>query len=219
MTTRQARIYGKGDYTGYLKTLRGAQGAGRCVLRRRHGEVEDATLRSNRLALLRDLRDAMNRVADISRLASMKPVAPMKHHSRPRRHHQPRQRPVHQVAGRVEADPGQPGGDRAAQPGRLALVVATNQSGIGRGLFDMATLNAIHDKMHRRSPRPAGASTAMFYCPHAAESNCACRKPKPGLLREIASRFDVELTGVPAVGDSLRDLRPRPPSARSRSWC
>jgi D-glycero-D-manno-heptose 1,7-bisphosphate phosphatase len=87
------------------------------------------------------------------------------------------------------------------------VVIATNQSGIGRGLFDMATLNAIHDKMHRAVVVAGGRIDAVFYCPHAADSTCACRKPKPGMLEEIARRFNVSLAGVPAVGDSLRDLQ------------
>jgi D-glycero-D-manno-heptose 1,7-bisphosphate phosphatase len=87
------------------------------------------------------------------------------------------------------------------------VVIATNQSGIGRGLFDMATLNAIHDKMHRAVGIAGGRIDAVFYCPHAADSTCACRKPKPGMLEEIARRFNLSLAGVPTVGDSLRDLQ------------
>jgi D-glycero-D-manno-heptose 1,7-bisphosphate phosphatase len=90
--------------------------------------------------------------------------------------------------------------------GGWRVVVATNQSGIARGLFDMATLNAIHTEMHRAVNLAGGRIDAIFFCPHAADSNCECRKPKPGLLREIASRMDIELDGVPMIGDSLRDL-------------
>ena len=90
--------------------------------------------------------------------------------------------------------------------GGWRCVVATNQSGIARGLFDMATLNAIHVEMHRAVAHAGGRIDAIFFCPHAADSNCECRKPKPGLLREIASRLDVELAGVPVIGDSLRDV-------------
>ena len=86
------------------------------------------------------------------------------------------------------------------------VVVATNQSGIGRGLFDMATLNAIHDKMHKAAAQAGGRIDAVFFCPHAAEANCACRKPKTGMIEEIAARYNVDMKGVPAVGDSLRDL-------------
>ena len=90
--------------------------------------------------------------------------------------------------------------------GGWRCVVATNQSGIARGLFDMATLNAIHAEMHRAVAQAGGRIDAIFFCPHAADSNCECRKPKPGLLREIGSRLDVELAGVPMIGDALRDL-------------
>ena len=87
------------------------------------------------------------------------------------------------------------------------VVVATNQSGLGRGLFDMATLIAINDKMHKALAQLGGRIDAGFYCPHAADSACACRKPKPGMLTEIGNRFGAELTGVPCVGDSVRDLQ------------
>lgn len=86
------------------------------------------------------------------------------------------------------------------------VVVATNQSGIGRGLFDMLTLNAIHNKMHKAVVQAAGRIDSIFYCPHAAEANCSCRKPKTGMLETIALRYNVNLKGVPVVGDALRDL-------------
>ena len=87
------------------------------------------------------------------------------------------------------------------------VVVATNQSGIARGLFDMATLNAIHDAMHRAVQQAGGRIDAIFFCPHKDDDNCACRKPKPGMLYEIARRLNVGLEGVPMVGDALRDLQ------------
>ena len=87
------------------------------------------------------------------------------------------------------------------------VVVATNQSGLARGLFEMARLNAIHAKMHKAVAQAGGRIEAIFYCPHAAEMDCACRKPKPGLFDEIASRYARDLNDVPAVGDSLRDLQ------------
>ncbi len=86
------------------------------------------------------------------------------------------------------------------------VVVATNQSGIGRGLFDMHTLNAIHDKMHKAVALAGGRIDAIFFCPHTADADCHCRKPKSGMLEDIATRYNVNLKGVPAVGDSLRDL-------------
>ena len=87
------------------------------------------------------------------------------------------------------------------------VVVATNQSGVGRGLFDMAMLNAIHTKMHKAVGSVGGRIDAVFYCPHAADSRCACRKPQAGMYLEIAERFDMSLIDVPVVGDSLRDLQ------------
>ena len=87
------------------------------------------------------------------------------------------------------------------------VVVATNQSGIGRGLFDMAMLNTIHEKMHKALTHAGARLDAVFFCPHTADARCDCRKPKPGMLVEIGRRFNMELTGVPCVGDSLRDLQ------------
>jgi D-glycero-D-manno-heptose 1,7-bisphosphate phosphatase len=86
------------------------------------------------------------------------------------------------------------------------VIVFTNQSGIGRGLFDMDTLNAIHEKMIKAVALVGGSIDAIFFCPHTNSDNCDCRKPKSGMLREIAQRFNVDLTGVPVIGDSLRDL-------------
>ena len=87
------------------------------------------------------------------------------------------------------------------------VVVATNQSGIGRGLFDISMLNAIHNKMHRALAHAGGRIDAVFFCPHSGDSQCECRKPRAGMLQEIGRRFGVDLTGVPALGDSLRDLQ------------
>jgi D-glycero-D-manno-heptose 1,7-bisphosphate phosphatase len=87
------------------------------------------------------------------------------------------------------------------------VAIATNQSGIARGLFDMATLNSINDKMYRALAQMGGRIDAMFYCPHAAEDNCTCRKPKTGMIEDIGRRFSVELADVYAIGDSLRDLQ------------
>lgn len=87
------------------------------------------------------------------------------------------------------------------------VAIATNQSGISRGLFDMVTLNAIHDKMHKALGQLGGRIDAMFYCPHSADDNCSCRKPKPGMMEEIGRRFSMDMKGVPMVGDALRDLQ------------
>ena len=87
------------------------------------------------------------------------------------------------------------------------VVVATNQAGLGRGLYDTATMIAINDKMHKALAQVGGRIDAVFFCPHTAESDCDCRKPKAGMLTEIGRRFGIELTGVPSIGDSLRDLQ------------
>jgi len=86
-------------------------------------------------------------------------------------------------------------------------VVATNQSGVGRGTFDMATLNAMHLKMNQLLAEHGGRIDAVFFCPHAPDQACSCRKPLPGLFEQIGERFGVALQDVPAVGDSLRDLQ------------
>ncbi len=87
------------------------------------------------------------------------------------------------------------------------VIIATNQSGIGRGLFDMDTLNAIHEKMHRAVQQAGGRIDAIFYCPHPIEDDCKCRKPRTGMFERIAGCFNVDLVGTPSVGDSLRDLQ------------
>lgn len=87
------------------------------------------------------------------------------------------------------------------------IVVVTNQSGVARGLYDLDTLTRIHDKMHRLVMKAGGQIEAVFYCPHGPDDNCECRKPKPGMFHDIGRRLNCDLEGVPAVGDSLRDLQ------------
>ncbi len=87
------------------------------------------------------------------------------------------------------------------------VVVATNQSGIARGYFSMDTLTQIHDKLKRLLSAYGGRIDGIFFCPHSPEDQCHCRKPRPGLYEEIAQRLKTDLSGVPAVGDSLRDLQ------------
>jgi D-glycero-D-manno-heptose 1,7-bisphosphate phosphatase len=89
----------------------------------------------------------------------------------------------------------------------VQVAVATNQSGLGRGLFDMAALNAMHARMNKMLADVGGRIDAVFFCPHSPEEACRCRKPASGLLEQIAERFGVNLQGVPVVGDSLRDLQ------------
>lgn len=86
------------------------------------------------------------------------------------------------------------------------VVVASNQSGLGRGLFDMTQLNAMHAKMHALLAGVGARVDAIFFCPHAPDDKCRCRKPDAGLFEQIAERYGVDLNGVPTVGDSARDL-------------
>ena len=85
-------------------------------------------------------------------------------------------------------------------------VVATNQSGIGRGMIDMSAVNAVHTHMNQMLQAQGGRIDAVFFCPHTPENDCDCRKPRPGLLKDIARRYGVDLAGVPMVGDTARDL-------------
>jgi D-glycero-D-manno-heptose 1,7-bisphosphate phosphatase len=103
--------------------------------------------------------------------------------------------------------PGSPEAIAKLNQAGYRVVVATNQSGVGRGLFDMDTLNAIHEKMHKTVAAAGGRIDAIFFCPHAADADCECRKPKPGMFQRIAAVYNTNLKGVPAIGDSLRDLQ------------
>jgi D-glycero-D-manno-heptose 1,7-bisphosphate phosphatase len=87
------------------------------------------------------------------------------------------------------------------------VAIASNQSGLGRGLFDVGSLNAMHAKMHKLLSAHGGRIDAIFYCPHSPDEGCACRKPLPGLFEQIGERFGIELKGTPVVGDGLRDLQ------------
>jgi D-glycero-D-manno-heptose 1,7-bisphosphate phosphatase len=86
------------------------------------------------------------------------------------------------------------------------VVLVSNQSGLGRGLFEVSDLNDIHSKMHQQLAAVGGRIDAIFYCPHAPDEACLCRKPLPGLYEQIAERYGFDLKGVPAVGDTARDL-------------
>lgn len=91
--------------------------------------------------------------------------------------------------------------------GGWRVVLATNQSGIGRGLFDMASLNAIHAKMNRQLAAVGARVEAVFFCPHSPEDDCNCRKPAPGLFQQIAERFGAPLASVPSAGNALRHVQ------------
>lgn len=87
------------------------------------------------------------------------------------------------------------------------VVVATNQAGIGRGMIDMAAINAVHAHMYQQLMAQGGRIDAVFFCPHTPEEGCDCRKPRPGMMLDIARRYGVDLRLVPLVGDTLRDLQ------------
>ena len=106
-----------------------------------------------------------------------------------------------------EAIPGAPEAVARLNQGGWRVVIATNQSGIGRGTFDMVALNAIHAKMHRQLAAAGARVEAVFFCPHAPEDACNCRKPAPGLFQQIGERFGLELADVPAAGNALRHVQ------------
>lgn len=87
------------------------------------------------------------------------------------------------------------------------VAVATNQSGIARGMYDVDALHAMNRKMASMLRRFGGSVDGVFFCPHGPEDRCDCRKPLPGLFRQISRRYQTGLEGVPAVGDSARDLQ------------
>jgi D-glycero-D-manno-heptose 1,7-bisphosphate phosphatase len=86
------------------------------------------------------------------------------------------------------------------------IVVATNQSGLGRGLFDHEALDAIHQRMRAEVSAAGGQLAGIYFCPHHPNDGCDCRKPAAGLLRQIERDFAVSLAGRPVIGDSARDL-------------
>jgi len=89
----------------------------------------------------------------------------------------------------------------------FTVAVATNQSGLGRGLFDQDTLDTIHAKMHHLVSEAGGELAGVFYCPHSPDDLCDCRKPKSGLIKQIAADLDHSVKGAYLIGDSLRDLQ------------
>ncbi len=91
----------------------------------------------------------------------------------------------------------------------FTIAVATNQSGIARGYFDLTTLDAMHDKMHQLVATAGGKVDKVFFCPHGPDDNCLCRKPLPGLLHQISSHYDIDFKQTPTImiGDSFRDIQ------------
>jgi D-glycero-D-manno-heptose 1,7-bisphosphate phosphatase len=95
---------------------------------------------------------------------------------------------------------------RLTQAG-FRIVIVTNQSGLSRGLFDLSALNGIHKKLQDCLSRNGGRVEMIFFCPHGPTDHCTCRKPSPGLLRQIEDRFNLDLSGLPFIGDSFSDVQ------------
>jgi D-glycero-D-manno-heptose 1,7-bisphosphate phosphatase len=89
----------------------------------------------------------------------------------------------------------------------FTVAVASNQSGLARGLFDTDALSEMHGKLHDLVAAAGGRVDHIAICPHGPHDDCNCRKPKPGLLHQISAHFDTELTSAPVIGDSLRDIQ------------
>jgi len=104
------------------------------------------------------------------------------------------------IAGSIEAI------GRLKKAGYL-VTIASNHSGISRGLYTEEELTSMHEKMQRMLAARGASVDGIFYCPHGPEANCICRKPKPGLLFRIASQFDIDLSETPLVGDNIDDIR------------
>jgi D-glycero-D-manno-heptose 1,7-bisphosphate phosphatase len=86
------------------------------------------------------------------------------------------------------------------------VAIASNQSGLARGYFDIEVLTAMHKKMDELLAKIGGRIDAVFYCPHGPDDACHCRKPKPGMLLDIGQRFNVPLKQVIFIGDSIADI-------------
>ena len=88
----------------------------------------------------------------------------------------------------------------------FTVAVATNQSGLGRGLFSQADLDAMHQRLRTLVAAAGGQLAGIYYCPHKPDDGCDCRKPLPGMLDQLAQDLDLTLDSAVMVGDSLRDL-------------
>lgn len=94
----------------------------------------------------------------------------------------------------------------ALHRGGWKVTVVTNQSGVGRGLYDEATLAKIHEHMRERVRAAGGELAGVYYCPHLPDAGCECRKPKPGMFRALERDLGVSVVGAPYIGDRLSDV-------------
>ncbi len=88
----------------------------------------------------------------------------------------------------------------------FTVVVATNQSGVGRGYYDVSTLDLIHEKMLFELASVGGYIEEIFFCPHLPADHCNCRKPKPGLLQKIQKKYNADFSNVFFIGDKMSDV-------------
>lgn len=88
---------------------------------------------------------------------------------------------------------------------RIAIV--SNQSGLARGYFDIGSLNTMHQKLHHLISQRGGHIEMIVFCPHSPDEGCSCRKPLPGMLRQVQARTGIDLQGLPFIGDSLTDIQ------------
>ncbi len=208
-------LFNQGEYAASLRELAALKTPVDAFFDGVMVNADDPALRANRLGLLKTLHEAMNRVADLSasppederRLMrsdhshSMKLVilgrdGVLNHY---RDDHVKSVEELEPLPGALEAVA------RLNHAG-WHTVMATNQPGIGRGLLDMSSLNAVHMRLNQLLAEKGGRLDAVFFCPHTPEEGCNCRKPLPGLIEQIGERFGVDLPSVHMAGVSLRDL-------------
>jgi D-glycero-D-manno-heptose 1,7-bisphosphate phosphatase len=104
------------------------------------------------------------------------------------------------IAGSIEAI------NRLKKAGYL-VTIASNHTGIAQGYYSEEDLQKMHEKMQRMLSTRGASVDGIFYCPHGPEANCICRKPKPGMLYQIAREFDIDLSHTAMVGDDISDIR------------
>lgn len=99
--------------------------------------------------------------------------------------------------------------DAIAQLNRsgFRVFIVTNQSGVARGFYDIDTLDLIHEKLVSELASVGGYIEEIFFCPHHPDELCSCRKPKPGLLHQLAAKYPINFSETYFIGDSIGDIR------------
>ena len=106
----------------------------------------------------------------------------------------------------IEFAPGAIEGLKLLRDAGFALVLITNQSGIARGLFDVATLERIHDRLRSMLAAEGLGLEAIYFCPHGPDDGCDCRKPKPGMIRKAMRDLGFRADEAALIGDSDADM-------------